>query len=95
MARTYGQLAQEARDTGFQDRVQTAIIATAISIAQNGSSSAPRKALAQSVLNSPESYAKQWSLGVRVAGINIILDILTDAQISTGGEVIFAALAGV
>ena len=94
MARTYGQLAAEARDTGFQDRVQTAITATALSIAQNGASTVPRKTLAQGVLNNPVGYAQQWALSVRVAGANIDLDTLTDAQVSTGGEVVFTALAG-
>lgn len=86
--------AEEARDTGFRDRVATAISATGMSIANNSASSPERKTLARSAVANSALTAEAWALPVRVSGTNITLATLDDEAITAGVEGVFAALAG-
>lgn len=86
--------AEQARDTGFQAKVQTAICATGMSIANNGTSSEARVALARSAVASSSATAEAWALPVRVSGNNITLSMLDDEAVTAGVEGVFAALAG-
>lgn len=94
MAKTQQQLAEESRDTGYRARVQTAICATGMSIANNGASTPARVTLARSAVANSASTAESWALPVRVSGANIGKDTLTDADVTAGVEGVFAALAG-
>lgn len=94
MAKTQQQLAEESRDTGYRSRVQTAICATGMSIANNSANSPARISLARSAVANSASTAEAWALPVRVSGANIGKDTLTDADVTAGVEGVFAALAG-
>jgi hypothetical protein len=85
--------AEQARDTGFRSKVQTAICATGMSIANNGSSTPARVALARSAVASSAATAELWALPVRVSGGNITKATLIDDDITAGVEGVFAALA--
>lgn len=94
MAKSQQVLAEESRDTGYRSRVQTAICATGMSIANNQASSEARVTLARNAVASSATTAESWALPVRVSGSNITLDTLTDEQVTAGVEGVFAALAG-
>lgn len=87
-------LAEESRDSVFWSKVQTAICATGMSIANNEASSEARIALARNVVASSEETAKHWALSVRVSGLNITMATLSDDDITSGVQGVFAALAG-
>lgn len=85
----------QAKDAGFQKRVQIAISATGMSIASNSASSPARVALAKSAVDNSEQTAARWAYPVRVSGTNIsVATALNDDQISAGVEGVFSALAG-
>lgn len=93
----FDDLAQSARDAGYQERLRIAMSATALSIAAPGSTqSAPRQALAKQVIQSGDQYAKDWAYAVRVSGSNITKAAvdLTDTDITAGVEALFAVYAG-
>lgn len=94
---TFDDLAQSARDAGFQERLRIAMSATALSIAAPGSTqTAPRQTLAKQVIANTDTYSQNWAYAVRVSGGNITKSAaaLTDADITAGVETLFAVYAG-
>lgn len=87
--------ADQSADAGFVKKVMMAICATGMSIAANGSSTPKARALAQNAVDNPEQTAVRWARSVRVSGANIsVVGDLSDVQITSGVEGVFAALSG-
>lgn len=88
-------LATSVRDTGYLDRLEMQIAATALSIYNNASTTTTKKAYAKQVYANRKAYAQEWAAAVRVSGANITLATMDDAAILSGVEVVLNAFAPV
>lgn len=86
-------LATTARDTGYLDRLEMQIAATALSIFLNENTSDTKKAYVRQVYINRKTYAQEWAAAVRVTGANITLSTMNDAAILSGVEVVLNAFA--
>jgi hypothetical protein len=86
-------LATTARDTGYLDRLEMQIAATALSIYLNENTSDTKKAYVRQVYINRKTYAQEWAAAVRVNGANITLATMNDAAILSGVEVVLNAFA--
>jgi hypothetical protein len=86
-------LATTARDTGYLDRLEMQIAATALSIYLNPGTTDTKKDYVRQVYINRKTYAQEWAAAVRVNGANITLATMNDAAILTGVEVVLNAFA--
>ena len=86
-------LAASTHDTGYLDRLEIQIGATAMSIYLNPNTTDTKKAYVREVYINRKTYAQQWAAAVRVSGANITLATLDDAAITSGVEVVLNAFA--
>lgn len=87
-----------ALNIAFQQRVQGSMIAAAISISAEATSTADhgnRVALARQVMQSPQSWVQSFSFAVAVNLAVTSVSAVTDAQIDTSVAAIWNAMAGV
>ena len=98
---TYLDRAQLARHPGYRDRVQVAMVVTAVNVASEGPSGDDRKdslraALATNVLNDPNGYVERFTWAV------LSNPVIADSGLSTSDSdleytmsTVWDALAGV
>ncbi|MGB3328201.1 MAG: hypothetical protein WBA46_04550 [Thermomicrobiales bacterium] len=86
-------LARDVQDTGYLDRLEIQIAATALSIYLNAATTATKKEYVRQVYLQRHDYARQWAAAVRVSGVNITLPTMDDAAIISGVEVVLNAFA--
>lgn len=88
-------LVRDTHDTGFLDRLEIQVAATAWSVFNNEASSAMRKQYAKDVYLGRDGYAQQWAAAVRTSGANITKATLLDPDIESAVGTVFEAFAPV
>lgn len=84
-------LVTTANDTGYLDRLEMQIAATALSIFNNPGNTPEKREYARKVYFGRKNFAAQWAAAVRVNGANITKATLVDADILSGVETVLNA----
>lgn len=86
-------LVATTRDTGYLDRLEMQIAATALSIFNNSNTTPTKKEYVRQVYIGRKTYAQDWAAAVRVTGANITKETMEDPDIISGVEVVLNAFA--